>query len=1505
MRIRTGPLPGVICFLQLALALAVNAGDLKVAPRYPAGPSPQSIATGDFNGDGKLDLAVADRNSNSVSILLGNGDGTFQPPVSYSVDLAPVFVVVGDFNGDGKLDLAVVNAGSNDVSILLGNGDGTFQPAVSYSVGRNPQSVTVGDWNGDGKLDLAVANQGDNDVTILLGNGDGTFQPPSSYAVGTSPVSVTAGDFNGDGHLDLAVANQGDNDVAILLGNGDGTFQPPSSYIVGTSPVFVTAGDFNGDGHLDLAVANQSDNDVSILLGNGDGTFQAAANFAVGTAPISLVTGDFNGDGKLDIAAANQNGNDVSILLGNGDGTFQGTLISYSVGNSPASLAVGDFNSDGSLDLAAANQGSNDVSILLGSGAGTFPAAAIDYNSGKMPISIAVADFNGDGHPDLVVVNESDNDVSILLGKGDGTFQAAASYAAGTGPVSVAVGDFNGDGKLDLAVVDSGSNNVSILLGNGDGTFQPAMSYSVGNNPQSVAVGDFNGDGRLDLAVANGGDNNVSILLGNGDGTFQPAMNYSVGNNPQFVAVGDFNADGHLDLAVANGGDNNVGILLGNGDGTFQAPVNYPAGSNPQSVAVGDFNADGHLDLAVANQGSNNVDIFLGNGDGTFQPGVSYGADLGPSSVVTGDFNGDGRLDLAVANASGSDASVLLGNGDGTFATAVNYGTGKNPKSIATGDFNGDGSPDIAAANSSGNNVTILLNAHAFAVTATTLSTSANPSAYEQSLILTAAIASTNGTPSSGTVNFLDGATVLSTVPVSNGHAAFSTPALSPGTHVLSAQYSGGSGPGNIVFVPSASSPVSQVVNMAGTTTSVTSAPNPSQFGQTVTLTATVMPTFGGTPTGSVTFLDGTQQLGQANIGNGVATLATASLGAGTHTIQASYSGDSNFLPSSATAAQTVNMAGTTTNVTATPNPSQFGQTVTMTATVMPVFGGTPTGSVTFLDGTLQLGSAGVSGGVAMLTISSLAAGTHNIQAAYSGDSNFLPSSAAVSQTVKMDPTATSISSNPNPSPVGQPVSFTAVVSSVPAGIPTGTVTFEDGATVLGTVALAGAQASLTTSALKAGQHTISANYSGDPNYLPSAASLSQTVIVVATTWTKEPVSAKPFSQWPAYRGWNKLVFEPPTGAILLFGANNECENLFVNGLYAYNPVANTFSRRTWSGSREIGGVEGKCAAEKVYNSTGSHFTDYGCGPAPCPVPATHPGDRHPYWQAAYDSTRNRLWQLAGAEDHTNCAGTGPGVCSYQDTFYYSTNTAQQPAGTGWVLTCDESPHPPNPLTPCISSPGPRQEGTMDYDPDDDIVMLYGGLSGGGEAGDVWFLTPTTGTWTDVCGNRNNLCVGGPGPRAGNGLVYIGKHKFLLFGGYTKRPGCVQAAAFNDTWVYNVSNHTWTNMNPSSAPPTLSPCTKATPQSYPRYPMITYDSKRNVVWYHTGNPTDTQMDWRYDVAGNAWTLEPFTGGPKWGSPSSENSISIVYDSALDALIGKGGPANGATVIFQIPLFGVQ
>jgi hypothetical protein len=254
---------------------------------------------------------------------LGNGDGTFQTAGNFPAGRSPFSVAVGDFNGDGTLDLAVANFGSNNVSVLLGNGDGTFQAGRNFPAGSRPYSVTVGDFDRDGTLDLAVANPHSNDMSVLLGTGDGTFQTARNVPAGRGPVFVAMGDFNGDSLLDFATVNSYGNTVSVLLGNGDGTFQTARNLPAPVAPLSVAVADFNGDGLLDLAVVCSGG--VRVFLGNGDGTFQTTnISYMAGHTPAAVAVADFNGDGWADLAVANFDSNDVSILLNDGNWSGSG-----------------------------------------------------------------------------------------------------------------------------------------------------------------------------------------------------------------------------------------------------------------------------------------------------------------------------------------------------------------------------------------------------------------------------------------------------------------------------------------------------------------------------------------------------------------------------------------------------------------------------------------------------------------------------------------------------------------------------------------------------------------------------------------------------------------------------------------------------------------------------------------------------------------------------------------------------------------------------------------------------------------------------------------------------------------------------------------------------------------------------------------------------------------------------------------------------------------------------
>jgi hypothetical protein len=350
---------------------------------YATGTAPTSVAAASLRNNSDDDLIVSNFTDNTISVLLGNGDGTFGTQTTFSTSAGPSAIATGEFStttGSSTVDLAVANQTSNTVSILLGNGDGTFQPRTDLPTGTAPVAVAAAQLNSlsDSNLDLAVANHGDNTVSIFLGNGDGTFkaETPIALPAGYAPSFIATGDFNGDGFTDLAVTDEGNATVSIFLGNGDGTFKSRVDYAVGTSPVWASAADLNGDGILDLAVANKDSNTVSILLGTatttntalGTGAFAGQTSYPAGNGPTSIAVADYNVDGRPDLAVADESDNSVSILLGTGAGVF-GPNFELPVGTSPVSIVSAVLSSTGDPDVAVVNNGSNNVSVILNSAA--------------------------------------------------------------------------------------------------------------------------------------------------------------------------------------------------------------------------------------------------------------------------------------------------------------------------------------------------------------------------------------------------------------------------------------------------------------------------------------------------------------------------------------------------------------------------------------------------------------------------------------------------------------------------------------------------------------------------------------------------------------------------------------------------------------------------------------------------------------------------------------------------------------------------------------------------------------------------------------------------------------------------------------------------------------------------------------------------------------------------------------------------------------------------------
>lgn len=622
-------------------------------------PTAMIAASLNSNVDTFLDLAVSCGGSDAIVVYTGRGDGTFNTPATV-ISTAPnatipLSITSGDFNKDGRLDLAIASTGGSVVAVYFGNGNGAFAGEQIFNVGTSPNAIAVGDLNKDGNLDLVASNAGDNTISVLNGNGSGSFEPAMTYGSGVGVVSIGISDLNKDGWQDVAVAVNGEDTVAVYLNDLTGLLEAPTTNPVGIGPTSLAILDYDGDGNQDIAAVTSGDSHLSILPGMGNGAFGGAISRVTVLNPSFISFGDVNGDNQNDFAVSGDG--KVEIIP-----VFPSGVVGLAVetGSNPTDTAFARFNNDIYVDMAVINNGANSLQIFTGDGKGRFTLATT-LATGVSPVSVKSSDFNHDGYADLVVVNNGNATVRIYLGKGDGTFEAPLDFTTASGPAGVAIQDYDSDGNEDLAVVAVNSNRVSILRGLGDGTFGAKVDYITGSSPSGITAIDLNEDQTLDLVTSNNSSNNVTVLIGNGNGTFRSGVEYPVGNGPTLIVSSDFNNDGVGDVAVLNSTDGTISILRGLGDGSLSVGLEISAGLSPTGIVLGDFNGDTRVDLATGNGPNFGFTVLYGAGNGQFNVSASFASDYPVGNLGAADVNGDYSLDMIVLDNTGSEAHTWLG----------------------------------------------------------------------------------------------------------------------------------------------------------------------------------------------------------------------------------------------------------------------------------------------------------------------------------------------------------------------------------------------------------------------------------------------------------------------------------------------------------------------------------------------------------------------------------------------------------------------------------------------------------------------------------------------------------------------------------------------------------------------------------------------------------------------------------------------------------------------------
>jgi hypothetical protein len=966
--------------------------------------APGDLLTADFGGDSHDDLLLVS-GGRDLTVLIANGTGPFLAPVITPVPtVGSTYPAVADVDEDGRNDVVLSDWSTHAISVMLGNGDGTFSIGPAFTADRVPGPLAIADFNGDHHLDVAVASQDDhsaqNTVAVHLGDGTGHFASGMSIEVGDYAWMLSVAELNGDGKADLVVGQA--YETRLLTGNGNGGFTLGASMPGGGAAL----GDFNHDGKADVALTRGSTT-IDVYVGNGDGTVGNPLSYPTG-GTRSITPVDLDGDGNLDLLATSQSASVVVVLRGNPNGTF-GTAGQWLSGPGTSDLAVGDFDRDGKLDFVTSDVYAEGkaLSFVRGNGDGTFQTASRSIHTapsallsvyGLHPAGGVAADMNHDQKPDVVVVQRRANfntyEVGVLLNDGSGKLAAPilTDPVDLNAPAQLAVGDVNGDGNGDVVLLTTEFTPRAItLLGNGLGGFGAPISRTVTSG--QLLLGQFNADSNLDLLIASGAL--ATIYPGNGNGSFGAAIQSEI--NAWNVMAGDLNGDGKDDYVSSFIGS--IHALVNDGTGHF---VNHTISVRQVlAAALADFNGDGKLDVLLTNY--DGTELQFGNGDGTFGAPVVFRISHLPhyplpGPVVTGDFDGDGKVDAAFGT------SVYLSNGDGTFRARARFRTW-NVNATSVADMDGNGSPDLVALKSDPDDVNVLLTrttADPTAPSSLALSASSSVAQYSEWVTFTATVTG-GAVPRTGSVLFAMDNVPVALVPVdADGKAAFMQ-GFATGSFTVTATYAGDEN-----YLSSTAS-TGLTVTKAETIALISGGPSPRSYGNPVTIMASVNGGQGSGlafPTGPLTFRDGATPL-TLTLTNGSATITTLSVGS--HVISVDYAGDANYEASTASYTQVISKPVPYVGVEPTPAEGIVaGQAVTFKVDMLKTHLVTSdvTGTITFFVDDVPRFTLPLADGKTSFQ-SSFTWGGHNISVSYSGNDTWAASSSNFPVQVHIGPWGT------------------------------------------------------------------------------------------------------------------------------------------------------------------------------------------------------------------------------------------------------------------------------------------------------------------------------------------------------------------------------------------------------------------------------------------------------------------------------------------------------------------